>query len=748
MDSSGSAAFVSWELDGRATVILLLFALVYVRGWLYGRRLVRDPQDGTRIAAFLGGLFTVFLATESPLDAFDSLSLSAHMTQHMTLMMIAPPLLLIGDPLVPLLRGLPKRWVKEGIAPFLSWPLLRRVFSGLTFPPVAWLAFTLSTILWHVPAFYELALRSPAWHSTEHACFLWTGILFWWNIILPGAARPHWPRWTIIPYLLFSDVVNTIISAVFVFSGKLLYPSYGVAHLGGLTPAMDQSLAGAIMWVPGSFIYLVPAVATAVGLFSESPAMRRFTPAVTRVARPTASGLVQIGMPPSAAKRWKFPALRRVAQTVMLVLAVAVMADGFWGPQVAPVNLAGVLPWTHWRALTVLALLLVGNLFCMACPFMLVRDAGRKFLPAKLRWPRALRNKWIPVGLLAIYLWTYEAFSLWNSPWLTATVMAGYFLAAFAIDGVFRGASFCKYVCPIGQFHFVSSFVSPREVGIRKASVCDSCKTHDCIRGNDKARGCELYLFQPKKTGNMDCTFCMDCVKACPHDNVALMPVAPASTLIVDPYRSSIGRFSKRTDITALALLIVFGAFINAAQMVSPVMMWEHRWHARLGPHMMPVVVAVVTFLGAIVAPALVVLVCGLLNRAVKHSGSLSGMVRRFALAFVPVGIAMWAAHLLFHFSTGWESAVPAVQRALGGSITASSAMVMIPGWLTQAQILLLDAGLLLTLYVGWRIALQYSGQVKQAIGLVAPWGALACALYGIGIWTLFQPMQMRGMGM
>ncbi|HEY1212787.1 MAG TPA: hypothetical protein VGE93_04055, partial [Bryobacteraceae bacterium] len=424
----------------------------------------------------------------------------------------------------------------------------------------------------------------------------------------------------------------------------------------------------------------------------------------------------------------------------MLALAVIVMLDGFFGPQVTPINMAGVLPWIHWRALAVLALLAVGNLFCMACPFMLVRDIGRKMLPARFRWPRALRTKWLSVVLLGIYLWTYEAYSIWNSPWLTAWIMAGYFLAAVLVDGLFSGASFCKYVCPIGQFHFVSSFVSPREVGVRSAKVCDSCKTYDCIRGNSNARGCELDLFQPKKAGTMDCTFCMDCVKACPHDNVALVPVARASTLIADPYRSSIGRLSKRTDIMALALLIVFAAFVNAAQMVSPVMMMEHQWHARLGPHMMPVVVGIFTILGLAAVPALTVSACGLLNRIGNRSVPLGQAVRRFAFALIPVGIAMWAAHLLYHFSTGWGSAVPVIERAMGRAV-AGPVMPTVPGWLMPAQISLLDIGLLLTLYVVWRLAMQYAGQLKRALSLAGPWAALACALYGVGVWILFQPM-------
>jgi polyferredoxin len=420
----------------------------------------------------------------------------------------------------------------------------------------------------------------------------------------------------------------------------------------------------------------------------------------------------------------------------MLLIAIIVMADGFFGPQVAPLNMAGVLPWIHWRAFSIIALLAVGNLFCMACPFTLVRDIGRKFLPAQFRWPKQLRTKWLAAGLIALYLWAYEAFGLWNSPWLTAWIIAGYFLTALLIDGLFRGATFCKYVCPIGQFHFISSLISPREVAVKKPEVCRSCRTYDCIRGNERARGCELYLFQPKKAGNLDCTFCLDCVKACPHDNVSLVSIAPAKALIADPYRSSIGRLSKRTDIIALALVIVFGAFVNAAGMISPVMAWEHST---------PLNLALFVFAGAVLCPALAVLLAGGTNKLSSLEIKVSDFTRHLALAFVPIGVAMWAAHLLYHLATSFTAAWPAVQCAATGAITAI-AMPSAPLWLAPAQILLLDAGLLLTLYTAWRISSQYTGKIRTAAVLVAPWAAISCLLYAAGVWILFQPMQMRGM--
>jgi ferredoxin len=291
----------------------------------------------------------------------------------------------------------------------------------------------------------------------------------------------------------------------------------------------------------------------------------------------------------------------------------------------------------------------------------------------------------------------------------------------------------------------VSSLVSPREIGVREPAVCKSCRTHDCIRGNEHARGCELYLFQPKKAGNLDCTFCLDCVKACPHDNVGLVSIAPAHTLTADPYRSSIGRLSRRTDFAAVAAVVVFGAFVNAAGMVAPVLMREHMWHARLGPHAMPLIIGCFVVAGVIVVPAAALAICAGLNRWSGTRANVFDVMRRFVFALVPVGAAMWAAHLLYHLVTGWSAPAAAIGRWFASG-TSSLPAAVVPGWLTGAEILVLDAGLLLTLYVCWRVANQYAGRLREAVAVMAPWATVSIALYAVGVWILFQPMQMRGM--
>ena len=132
---------------------------------------------------------------------------------------------------------------------------------------------SLSNVAWHVPRLYELALRSHFWHDVQHICFLGTGLLFWWPVVQPWPSRRRWPRWTMIPYLLVADIQNTALSAFLIFSERVLYPAYAaVPRLWGVSVLDDQAAAGAIMWVPGSVIFLVPVAVLSIRLLDASRA--------------------------------------------------------------------------------------------------------------------------------------------------------------------------------------------------------------------------------------------------------------------------------------------------------------------------------------------------------------------------------------------------------------------------------------------------------------------------------------------
>ena len=244
------------------------------------------------------------------------------------------------------------------------------------------------------------------------------------------------------------------------------------------------------------------------------------------------------------------------------------------------------------------------------------------------------------------------------------------------MDGLFKHASFCKFVCPIGQFNFVASTLSPFEVKVRSQDVCASCHTLDCIRGRREPvsdlvviRGCELALFQPRKVGNMDCTFCLDCVHACPHDNIGILSRLPGTELLTDPIRSGIGYFSRRKDLAALGIVFTFGALLNAFGMVSPVYAVEN-WLGRMlhVSHEAPV-------LGVIFTSFLILEPVLLLGLAAWGTRAWAGSQRawlplmvRYAYGLVPMGFGMWLAHYSFHFLTGLYTIIPVTQSAAGES--------------------------------------------------------------------------------
>ena len=262
-----------WALPPYLTFCSLLAIALYLRGWRRGRLLRPAELPPWRAACFCTGILSFWLAIASPIGAFDDVFLTAHMVQHLILMSIAPPLILLGAPSVPFLRGLPRSIIRGFVGPLLRFRVLRQIGHDLFHPATGWLALNLAYLGWHIPAAYELALRSDAWHEVEHACFFSTSILFWWTVIQPWPSRTVWSRWATIPYLLTADLVNTALSAFFAFSGRVLYASYASQlRTMSFSPLDDQVAAGAFMWVVGSVLYLVPAVAIVFHLVTSQSA--------------------------------------------------------------------------------------------------------------------------------------------------------------------------------------------------------------------------------------------------------------------------------------------------------------------------------------------------------------------------------------------------------------------------------------------------------------------------------------------
>jgi polyferredoxin len=483
--------------------------------------------------------------------------------------------------------------------------------------------------------------------------------------------------------------------------------------------------------------------------------------------------------------RWRHA--RRTFQLLLLLAAAVVVGHGLFGPQTPTGNLAPVLTWVHYRGLLIVALLAAGNLFCAGCPFVLVRDAGRRFLPPSVRWPRRLRTKWIGVALFVAVLFAYELFDLWALPRATAYLVIAYFAAALLVDLLFSGATFCKYLCPIGQFNFVASTMSPLELRIREESTCRSCRTVDCIKGRREPtssppqrtlrnnpdpkpvltsessassvverfrvtqRGCELNLFLPLKVGNMDCTFCLDCVHACPHDNIALAGRLPGIELADPRRRSGVGWLARRWDIAVLAMLFVFGALLNAFAMVAPVYRLEEWLARRLGVASEAPVLAILFVLSLVVAPLILVGGAAALTRTIA-GGSVGRIAVNYAYALVPFGFGMWLAHYGFHLLTGVFTVIPIAQNVivdlLGRPVLGEPLWRltgMRPGAVYPIQVGFILLGAMGSLALAYRISER---DYPSGPGVpTVPWAMVTMTLTTVALWILSQPMEMRGAG-
>ena len=269
MPPSIQAGLQSWTIPVWPTLAALLAAGVYLRGWLHLRKVSPNVIPPWRALSFLLGLFLIWVAVCSPLAAFDEELLTVHMVQHLLLMTIAPLLILVGAPVMPLLHGLPRQFVQYILGPSLRWPAVHWIGHTLSEPAVGWLAAAGALVGWHVPSAFTLALHSGWWHAAEHATFLAAGLLFWWPVVQPWPSFPKWPRWTMLPYLFSATLPCDMLSAFLAFCDRVVYPAYlSAPRPFGMSALEDQQCAGALMWTCVTFVYLVPATILTLQLLS------------------------------------------------------------------------------------------------------------------------------------------------------------------------------------------------------------------------------------------------------------------------------------------------------------------------------------------------------------------------------------------------------------------------------------------------------------------------------------------------
>ncbi|HRQ10265.1 MAG TPA: hypothetical protein PLG36_04530 [Trueperaceae bacterium] len=470
--------------------------------------------------------------------------------------------------------------------------------------------------------------------------------------------------------------------------------------------------------------------------------------------------------------RWKYG--RLVFQLPLLVLVLFVIVDGLTGRQLAPRNVATTATWLHYRGLVVLALALFGNAFCAACPLMLTRGASRglkRLLGHSLTFPRFLRNKWLVLGITLVYFITYEAFDLWASPWLTAWLVIGYFGAALVVDTLFPAGTFCRYVCPLGNFNFALSTVSPTQVVAVDPDVCRACAHKPCLHGRETYEtapagagraafiplaeitapngtgyfpGCESDLLVPTITSNLDCTYCFNCVRACPYDNVALSVRAPGRELSKEPWAKRFG-----LPATALGVLLTIWGVVNALAMITPFYAFAARLADLLGTRNEFLLLSAVYLLATLLGTGLTLGAAVLADRLGGKRTSAVTAVKRWGYVTLALGFGFWGAHYVFHFLTGALSAVPVFQHFFeyrGFALDPNWRLAqMVPTrWLFPIQAGIGALYMSLGLVTAVRIARRDFGARNWVLAMW-PMALYVLAFTALQLLILAQPMEMRG---
>ena len=233
-----------WDLNPTILIALLLPT------YLYGRGALGYHVSAGRSVAFLGGMGTLFVALMSPLDAMSGALFSAHMGQHLLLILVAAPLLVWSHPLPSLLRGLPAN-SNRVFGKLARVPLARTLWHNLTQPMNALVLHIAAIALWHVPLFYSAAFQYPIVHLLEHASFFLSAALFWWVIRRNAALGTR-------VFAIFTVMmVSGLLGALMTFASSAWYPDHvQSAALWGLTALEDQRLAGLLMWIPSGLVYV------------------------------------------------------------------------------------------------------------------------------------------------------------------------------------------------------------------------------------------------------------------------------------------------------------------------------------------------------------------------------------------------------------------------------------------------------------------------------------------------------------
>jgi polyferredoxin len=346
---------------------------------------------------------------------------------------------------------------------------------------------------------------------------------------------------------------------------------------------------------------------------------------------------------------------------VMLAGYVFAILAGLIGTPVGSHNFSIVFVWIAWWAILILgAVPFFGRGWCAVCPIPMpgewLQRGAMLAPPAKKpgwlnrRWPRALRNMWLQ-NLCFLLLALFSSVLL-TTPNITGIVLAAMLFGAIGLSTVFERRAFCRYLCPVGGFIGIYSQTAPLELRIKDKGVCAACEGKPCYNGSANGYGCPWDVFPGGLTKNTYCGLCMECLRTCPHDNIAVN---------LRPFSADLARPSTRIDEAFKAFIMLGSSMIYAGVLLGP---WGTLKEAayNVGTSAWFIYAGVFLALIFLAMPSLFAL-------CVTRFENLTAFKKRFAAlstALIPLGLMFWVAFSLSFVLTNASYILATLSDPLG----------------------------------------------------------------------------------
>ncbi len=430
--------------------------------------------------------------------------------------------------------------------------------------------------------------------------------------------------------------------------------------------------------------------------------------------------------------RW-YPAHVQLPTTIFFLFIVYFF---FFGPLSYGSNPGSVLAWTLWWPLVPLTFILFGRFWCVVCPLPVLGDFIQKFFHPTQKPGRIMTTYgiWITDGLFILITLFDRLYGMVDTPWLSGIVFLLILFGIIVISMHYERRAFCKHLCFLGGVSGNYSMLSGMSIEAKDKKICAACKQKACYFGSGQVEGCPYFNVIPTKPGMRNCTLCANCIKNCPHDNIAVRIRGIASELWSHTNVSFAESFFAKlmVGIVIIQNLGMLAVWSNLQEFVMRYGVGEH-------------VSIIILYFTAIALPLIFMAITSTIsNRLQTHPLSARDNFAAFGYAFIPVDVAGHIAHNLFHLLEEGKSILGAFIGLITGQVTMTGP-ILGASPIKGMQFALIAIGGIGTLYTAYKIALAREQKGVLALKVVLPHAVLLLFIIAINLFLFTTPMAHRG---